>query len=60
MVIRDKRLLGFSVTNYRELTMNFTTNYSFTTNFTNHTNVACVINSCNSCDLWSVFHHEFH
>ena len=41
MVIRDKRLLGFSVTNYRELSMNFTTN--FTTNFTNHTNVVCVI-----------------
>ena len=26
---RDKRLFGFSVTNYRELSMNFTTNYSF-------------------------------
>ena len=33
MVIRDKRLFGFSVTNYRELSMNFT----------NHTNVVCVI-----------------
>ena len=31
----------------------------FTTNFTNHTNVACVINSCDSCDSWSVFHHKF-
>ena len=37
MVIRDKRLFGFSVTNYRELSMNFTTN------FTNLTNVVCVI-----------------
>ena len=37
MVIRDKRLFGFSVTNYRELSMNFTTN------FTNHTNVVSVI-----------------